>query len=105
MGRVRYIREDVLDIGVQQLLVLLFVVEPELEQKCKVCKSLFIYRHDEILHGCVNHLAIVEDLAQAGARQQSALRTRVRLAMRQVIGIKQVIVCRVIRLVFICVRQ
>ncbi|MCY1362233.1 hypothetical protein D9M69_489380 [compost metagenome] len=92
----RILREQVQDVGQQQFLVLLLMLQAERDQRSlRVGLGAAKQRHHRLVHG----LAVGQHLVQRRARQQSALRARMARADCFVIGVEQVAVVRVHRLI------
>ncbi len=84
-GPERILEEKMLEIGEQQLLMLLFMIEPEREQ---VGAALRDQWHG-VQHGLVDAAAIVDHVGEAGPRQQAALGPRMARAFRFIIAVEQ----------------
>ena len=86
----RVLREGVQDVGEQQLLMLLLVIEPELDSGAqdfgKRCRARF---DDQPLDRRIDMRAIGGDLAGVRPRDQPALRPRMARAGGDVIGVEQ----------------
>ncbi len=88
-------REQVLDVGQQQFLVLLLVVEAEFQQRRTFRVAVITF--EQSIHSLVNARAIIEHFRKRGPRQQAPLRARMHRADRLVIGIEQVLPLRMQR--------
>ena len=78
-----------LDVGQQQFLVLLFVLQAQLQ----VLQRLLIKVacRQSRLHLCIDLLAVVVHLLQRGPRQQAALRPRVRRTDAFVVAVEKIV--------------
>ena len=91
--------EGVQDIGEDQLLVLLLVIQPELDQESGCFQRGRRRVAKEGKHGGVHMFAVGVNLGQAGPRQHPAMRPRMARTERFVIGIEQMRVARIERAV------
>jgi len=83
----RVARQQVLDVGNQQLLVLLFVVQAQRDQGQQ--PGVVCVAGQQALHALVHIGAVGQHLGQRGAREQAALRARVLGAHAVVVRIEQ----------------
>jgi hypothetical protein len=88
----RVARERVLDVHHDELLVLLFVVKPELDELAELGGNTAGQHVD---HRSIDMVAVVGDFGDAGPSDVAAVRPRVSRAHRLVVGVEQVAVCRV----------
>ncbi len=79
-----------LDIGQQQLLVLLLVVQAERRELADL--RIAASHLQQLEHRPVDMMSIVEDLEQGRPGQQAALRPRVHVTGRVVIGVEEKVV-------------
>ena len=77
------------DIGEQQFLMLLLMMEADLEHARKLGKGALGHHADQLLHCRIDMRAIVGDALRIRARDQTALRPRVTRAGGDIIGIEQ----------------
>src|SRR6185436_14448871 len=82
-------REQVLDVGEDQLLVLLLVVEAELEDRREIVLERAASRREERADVRVDVRAVGEDLRQRRPRDEAALGTRVLASHEVVVGIEE----------------
>ncbi len=87
--------ERVLDIGQEQLLMLLLVIEPELDQRQELARCPGRRLSDHVDHRPIDVGAVARDLIDAGTRQHPARRAGVPRTDRLVIGIEQIAVARI----------
>ncbi len=80
----RVARQQVLEVGEDELLVLLLVLQAQLEQLGRVRLA-----REQILDGKVDMASIRENGVEARARKKAALRTRMALADRLVVGVEE----------------
>ena len=73
-------RQDVLNVGDQQFLMLLFVMEPQLDKGRQADESIRRGFIDQPGHGFVDVLAIAVNLLDGGTRKPAACRPGVPLA-------------------------
>jgi hypothetical protein len=90
----RIAREQVLEVGEDELLVLLFVLQSELEQVGR-----HVVRGEQLENGVIDVTPVREHVVEARAREHAALGARVLVAYGVVIGIEQYPVRRVEALV------
>jgi hypothetical protein len=76
----------VLDVGEQQFLMLLFVLQAELDQRVD---RWVVRRGEQRRHALVDLRTIGLDLGQAGTRDEAALRPRMLLAHLVVVAVEQ----------------
>lgn len=79
--------QQVLDVGEDQFLVLLLVVEPQFQQGVE--SRVAGLAGDQRVHGFVHMLAVAQYLGQVRAREQAALRPRMARADGVVVGVEQ----------------
>ena len=97
VGRHRRVApEDVLDVHEQQLLVLLLVVYPELDERTH---RLVRRRMEEPVHGLVHVGPVAPDVGGPGTGQKTSLGSRMSGADRFVVGVEEEPVGRVERAV------
>src|SRR5699024_2291704 len=82
--------KTVLEIGCDQFLVLLLVVEAEPNDGRKLGLVLVARALDQLEYGLVDCGAVATDLGDIGTRDQAALRARVLLANAVVVGVEKV---------------
>ena len=83
----RILREQVQDVGQQQLLMLLFMLQAERHDRAQL--RVAGMGAQQRLNALVNVAPVLQYLAQRGARQQAATRSRVLVADRVVVGVEQ----------------
>lgn len=81
------------EVGEHQFLMLLFVVQPQGQQRGKVGALTGVAQ--QLAHLLVNVPAIAEHLVQCGARQQTAFGTQMTFADAHVVGVEQDLVGRI----------
>ncbi len=91
----RVAREGMLDVGQQQLLVLLLVVQAERDQRRQGGVRVIVERVDQVRHPGVDMGAIGRDLVDAGTRQHAPRRPRVPRPDGLVVGIEQIAEARI----------
>ena len=91
----RILREGVQDVGQQQFLMLLLVIEPQLDQRHDLRLAGQRGRSKEIRHPGIDVAAVGGNLIGCWARDRAARRPRMPLADGLVIGVEQIIVARV----------
>jgi hypothetical protein len=87
----------VLDVGDQELLVLLLVVQPDGDQRLQAPEQLLVGALEELGHPLVHVAAVGEDLRHRGARDVAALRAAVALPRLHVVRVEEEGVDRVQR--------
>jgi len=88
VGRMhRIARQQVLDVGQQQLLVLLLVLQAQLHQRAQ--RRVVGQRGQQAQHACIHIRPIGQHLGQRRAREQPALWPRVAGAHTVVVGVEQ----------------
>ena len=94
VGRAQRIqRQQVLDVGEQQFLVLLLVVQPERDARHDVSASRCgSSRGDQLAHVLVHVRAVAVDVVHRRARQHAAQRPRKEGSDRLVVGVEQIAV-------------
>ena len=97
MERVR--GQHVLEVGHQQLLVLLLVVQAEHDQRRDALEQLVVGGLEQVEHVLVDVGAVAVDVGDRRARDQAALGAAVPFADGVVVRVEQVRVLRVERLV------
>jgi hypothetical protein len=85
-GRERISGEEVLDVGQDQLLVLLLVVQPELDQTAKLLRDPPLAQRS---HAAIHVVPVLEDLAQSGSRDLAPIGARVLLAYGVVVRVEE----------------
>src|SRR3569623_137341 len=93
--RDRILREGVEDVGVHQLLMLLFVIEADFHQRRDLAQFLLVRIFEECDHLRIDILTIGGDGLAAWSRQMPALRARMTGASADVIGSEENCVVRV----------
>ena len=78
------------DVGPQQLLMLLLVIEPDLDDRNDLRQRRVVRALDQRLDRAIDMRAIGRDLLRVRPRDQPALGPRVPRARRDVIGIEQI---------------
>ena len=86
-GAQRIARQEMLQVGQEQLLVLLLVMEAELDQRRDVRMSAAC---QQVRHAFIDMIAIGANLLERRARQQATVRPPVPIADRLVVGIKEI---------------
>ncbi len=81
--------EQVLDVGEQQFLVLLFVMNPERGAGSDLFCIGVVWRFEQHAHVLIHIVPVFPDLFQRGPGQQAALKPRVELAHAFVVGIEK----------------
>jgi hypothetical protein len=87
--------EHVLDVHQQQLLVLLLVVQPQLDERGRRVRRVAAHAVEQPRHRVVHVRPVGEHLADRRARGEPALRPAVALAGLHVVRVEQVGVARV----------
>src|ERR1700722_16934480 len=75
--------------------MLLLVMPPERDERRHLAPYLLGRRVDQPGHRLIDMIAISRDIGAGGARQQPALRPRMTWPLGLVIGIEQIVECRV----------
>ena len=88
-GAQRIEREQVLDVHEEQLLVLLLVLQPDLQDRGGRVRRVQGASSQEFLHVSVHVAAVVENLLQARSGEEAARRPGVLLSHGLVVGIEQ----------------
>ena len=89
-GRKRILRQRVLDVGEDQLLMLLFVIEPELDHGRDGLREPIPGRLEIVLQRPIDGRAIGVDLLQAGPSDQAASGPGQAVADGIVVGIEEI---------------
>ena len=84
--------EQVLEVGEEQFLVLLLVVQPELHARHTPGIALRIQPGDEAVHMLIHVCAVAEDVVNGWPREQAAHRPRKECSHRLVVGVEQIAV-------------
>ena len=92
-GPERVARERVLDVREDQLLVLLLVVDPELDQPSDLARQFSV--RELALERVGDVAPVVEHLFGAGSGEKPSLRARVHGSQRVVVGVEEIAVLRV----------
>ena len=85
----RVARQQVLDVGQQQFLVLLFMLQAQLQQRGQTRRRLRAPVLEHLQHALVHRLAIGQHPRQRGPGQQPALGTRMPRTHLLVVGVEQ----------------
>ena len=93
----RVARQGVQDVGEDQFLVLLLVLQPQFEQRRRRGPGVGAGIGDESTQGLIHVRAVGVHLGQPRPRQQAALRPRVARAERFVVGIEEMEEARIER--------
>ncbi len=92
----RIAREQVFDVGEQQFLVLLLVVQSECQYACELRGEALLQKLE---HSLVDPFPVSEYLLHGRARQQSAARAGVHRAYGVVIGVEEIAKAGVVKFV------
>src|SRR5690348_16729323 len=84
--------EDMLDVHQDQFLMLLFVIEPQRQERRDLAPLIFSGACEQGLHSRINMRAVTRDLVDARPRQEPALRPWMTRARTFVIGIEEIAV-------------
>ncbi len=83
-------RHKVQHVGLQQFLVLLFMLQPQLYQAVCLRPHGRLGRAYKVQHGGIDVLAVNVDFGQCRARQQTALGARVARSQGFIVGVEEV---------------
>ena len=89
----RVLREDVLDVGDEQFLVLLLVMHADCEDRLDFLEQFVVRAFEQFLNVCVDRLPEAKGFGHRRTRDQTAQIAPVHVARGIVVGIKKKGVC------------